>query len=285
MKITRPMLRYHGGKFRLAPWIIEHFPKHKIYVEPFCGAASVLMRKERSHAEIINDMDGALCNLFRVLRTPEQANELERLLKLTPFAREEFWLAYEVTDDPIENARRVVVRAFMGFGTTALRKNKTGFRARSYMRNQTGPQDWETYPACISAFTNRLKGVLIENMNALELIPRHDTPDTLFYVDPPYPKITRSSINHGGEKGQYLYEMTDDDHQSLAHILRLLQGMVVLSGYPCAMYDEELYFDWYRVEREALADGGQMRMEVLWINKQARERLQVENMQPQLIII
>src|ERR1700749_1527418 len=89
-KITRPVLRYHGGKFLLAPWIASHFPTHRVYVEPFSGGASVLMRKERSYAEVYNDTWGIVVNVFRVLRNPEQAARLEELLRLTPFAREEF---------------------------------------------------------------------------------------------------------------------------------------------------------------------------------------------------
>lgn len=267
----RPVMRYHGGKWRLARWIIAHFPPHKIYVEPFCGAASVLMRKPRVHAEVINDLDGDVCNVFRVLRDPAQAAELERVLRLTPYAREEFLGAYELADDPVERARRTITRAAMGFGTTSLLRNKTGFRARSYLRNQTGPADFATFPTCISGFTARLRGVLVECIEALELIKRHDSLDTLFYVDPPYPACTRSSINHRSEKAQYAHEMTDGQHIKLAEILRGLIGMVVLSSYSSALYDG-LYEGWTKVEREALADGGVWRVEVLFLNKAAVER-------------
>lgn len=260
----RPVMRYHGGKWRLAPWIIKHFPPHTIYVEPFCGAASVLMRKQRAKAEVLNDMDGDLCNVFRVLRNPGQARALEEQLRLTPFAREEFVESYVPSEDLVERARRVIVRSGMGFGTTAARKNKTGFRARSYCRNQTAMTDWATYPDQIQAFTDRLRAVLIENKDAMDLIPIHDSPETLFYIDPPYPQGTRSSITHEAKKRQYVHEMTDDDHRALAEVLRLLEGAVVLSGYACPLYDEDLYPDWARDERPALADGGQHRVEVLW---------------------
>ncbi len=110
MQVTRPVLRYPGGKYRIAKWIISYFPQHKFYVEPYCGAASVLMRKPRTEGEIINDLDGDVVNVFRVLRDPEQAKELERLVRLTPFAYEEYKRSYDATEDPIERARRTIFR-------------------------------------------------------------------------------------------------------------------------------------------------------------------------------
>lgn len=84
----------------LAPWIIANLPPHRIYVEPFGGAASVLMRKPRAYAEVYNDLDGDVVNVFRVLRDAEAAGRLEALLRLTPFARDEFFAAYEESVDP-----------------------------------------------------------------------------------------------------------------------------------------------------------------------------------------
>src|SRR5262245_6362382 len=126
---ARPVMRYHGGKFRLAPKIIAQFPPHRIYVEPYCGAASVLMRKERSFAEVINDLDGEVVNVFRVLRDRDQAARLRDLVTLTPWARAEFELCYEPSDDPVEQARRTIARGFMAHGSTAARPSTTGFRA------------------------------------------------------------------------------------------------------------------------------------------------------------
>lgn len=114
----RPVLRYHGGKWRLAPWICAHFPAHRLYVEPFGGAASVLLRKPRSYGEIYNDLDGEIVNVFRVLR--DNGHALRAALELTPFAREEFAESYMPHSDPIEQARRTIVRSFQGFGSAAV---------------------------------------------------------------------------------------------------------------------------------------------------------------------
>lgn len=134
--VSRPALRWHGGKWRLAPWVLRHFPAHRTYVEPFGGAASVLLRKERAYAEVYNDLDGEVVGLFRVLQNDDAAARLMRLLEMTPFARAEFRLAYEPTDDPVERARRLIIRAFMGFGSNAHASaakghRSTGFRASS----------------------------------------------------------------------------------------------------------------------------------------------------------
>ncbi len=113
---ARPVLRWFGGKWKLAPWILSHFPAHRVYVEPFGGAGSVLMRKPRSYCEVYNDIDCEVVNLFRVLRDPGQAARLIADLELTPFSRDEFIAAYEPAEDPAELARRLVMRSFMGFG-------------------------------------------------------------------------------------------------------------------------------------------------------------------------
>lgn len=260
-EVRRPVLRYYGGKWILAPWVIEHFPPHRIYVEPYAGAASVLLRKPRCYAEVINDLDSEIVSLFLVLRDPAQAHELERLLRLTPYARAEFEISYLPASDPIEQARRTIARSFMGFGGQGVCGKSTGFRANSNRSGTTPAHDWAHYPKELAAFCARLAGVVIENRPALDVIRQHDGPETLHYVDPPYlPETRQQSGSHG-----YRHEMTEQEHGELSQALHECAGYVVLSGYPSQMYDE-LYAGWQRVERKALADGAQPRLEVLWLS-------------------
>ncbi len=260
--LKRSLMRYHGGKWRLAPWIISHFPQHRIYVEPFGGAASVLLRKARSYGEVYNDLDGEMVNLFRVLRNPAQASELVRLVTLTPYAREEFEESAIVTDDPVEQARRTLIRASMGYSTGAQLPYGTGFRGNVTRSYTTPALDWRNYPATLDAAIDRLRGVVIEHRPALDVIQQYDGPETLFYVDPPYVYETRNPQNAGMT---YRHEMTDEQHAELAGVLRQVRGMVVLSGYPCRLY-EELYGDWRCDSIAAHADGAKDRTEMLWIN-------------------
>lgn len=258
----RPVLRYYGGKWILAPWIISHFPAHRVYVEPFGGAASVLMRKQRSYAEVYNDLDSEVVNLFRILREPSSAKELEQKLLLTPFARDEFDEAYLPTEDPLESARRLIIRSYMGFGSDGHNpdQGKTGFRANSNRSGTTPAHDWANFPLQLKAFTQRLEGVVIENRDAREVMSQQDGLDTLHFVDPPYVHETRN-IQHG-----YRFEMSNEDHEELCEFLSQLKGFVILSGYDSPIYKR---LGWYSVRRSALADGARARTEVLWLNPRA----------------
>lgn len=262
--VTRPVVRWFGGKWLLAPWIIAHFPPHRVYVEPFGGGGSVLLRKPRAYAEVYNDLDEEIVNLFRVLRDEEQAARLIELLRLTPFARAEWEASYEQTSETVERARRLVVRAFMGYGANGHNVDaSTGFRGSS---NHTGRAtvavEWRGYPDALSLAVERLRGVVIENREAATVIDRHDGRHTLHYVDPPYVWATRGRFS---AQRRYVHELDDAGHVALLQQLVALQGMVVLSGYPCELYDDMLT-GWRRIERAALADGARERTEVLWLN-------------------
>lgn len=266
LTVSRPALRYHGAKFRIAPWVLRHFPPHACYVEPYGGAAGVLLQKQRSYAEVYNDLDDDIVNFFRVLRDPEQRAMLQELLVLTPYARNEFDLAWEPTDAAIEKARRLCVRAQMGFGSAGATKGVTGFRIDTKRACSTAQHLWMEYPDALAAVGSRFSGVLIENRPALEVMLAHDGPNTLHFIDPPY--VLRTRVLHGSGRGYYRHEMTDDDHAELLDTLRKLEGMIVVTGYETEIYHDAL--TGWRVDRmEARISAGRgtaLRTEVLWMN-------------------
>lgn len=273
-KIKRPVLRYHGGKFMLSNWIISHFPEHRIYVEPYGGGASVMMQKRRCYAEVLNDKSLEVVNVFQVLRDPEQSRELARLCALTPYSREEFDRTYE--DDhglpPVERARRTIFRSFAGFSSgSTIKKYKTGFRGTTKRTHTSPAHDWAIYPEYIPLFTDRLRGVTIESMHAPDLMKAHDSPETLHYLDPTYLKSTRNSNG-----SVYEFEMTEDDHREMAEVAKSMEGMVIISGYPSELYDQELFPDWGRSSRMTNADSREPREEVLWMNEAVCSRVMIQ---------
>jgi DNA adenine methylase len=220
--VTRAALRYYGGKWRLAPWIVAHLPDHACYVEPYGGAASVLLRKPPARYEVYNDLDGDVVGFFRVLR--ERPDELLEALRRTPFARAEIDLACTPAPsdlDEVERARRVYVRSWQGrHGLPA--RGRLGWRfERAATRRRTVVQDWRDV-AHLWAVSDRLRRVQLECDDALRVIERFAGIDTLVYIDPPYPASTRGKR---WARHAYAHELTDDDHRRLAGVLRVFRGM------------------------------------------------------------
>ena len=269
--LEHPVLRYHGGKWKLALWIIQHFPPHTIYVEVFGGGAGVLLRKPPSPTEVYNDLDDEVVNFFRVLR--EQPLDLARVIAFTPYARAELEAAWEPTDDPLEAARRFAVRSWFSIGGPTAQW-KSGFR---YQRaNKVGNQplvQWNRLPMTLLEIAQRLKEVVIENADWRRILQRYDTPNTLFYCDPPYLGETRS--RWGKFRKAYRHEFTEDDHRTLSETLRSVQGMVVISGYAHPLYTE-LYeaHGWVGFDRPTVNQNGRVVTERLWLNPKALRALQ-----------
>lgn len=268
MNPKRPPMRYFGGKWRIAPWLIGQMPKHRVYCEPYGGGANVLLRKDRIQAEIYNELDGNVSNVFRCLQDPEKAKVMRARLKLTPFARAEYERCYEPATDEIDAACKMIVLSFFGFGSdSSTRGGRTGFRGKMSDQRATPATSWATYADAIDDFTQRLMGVVIEECDALDIIRRYDTKGTLFLVDPPYVFSTRGGVNSRPKHG-YAHEMTDDQHRNLADRLHAVKGMVMVCGYPSQLY-EDLYGKWLRSERDTHADGARKRVECVWFNPAA----------------
>lgn len=262
-EVPRSALRYFGGKWAIAPWIIQHMPPHRVYAEPFGGAASVLLRKPRSRVEVYNDLDEEIVGIFRILQEPALCRELVRRLRRTPYARREFERAFEHAADPMERTRRAIVRAYMSFHHTAL--FNPGKNTFADARHRTGGHckafEWMTYPRHLAAICRRLRGVVIECRDAATVIAVQDTPDGLFFIDPPYVASTRA------KGARYRHEMTDEQHVRLLTQLRDIKGRAMVAGYASELYDDLLH-DWQRLTRQhyAAASGARRRTEVLWIS-------------------
>lgn len=255
-KLTSPPVRYPGGKWRIASWIIAQFPPHLTYCEPFCGGASVFFRKQPSYHEVLNDLDGEIVNFFEVLRA--RPDELERQLRLTPFSRTEYYASFAPSGDPLERARQFYVLTRQGFGGYARR---TGWRfERNDRRGKKLTEEWNDID-WVHMAAERLKDAMIENDDALKVISRFDDPRTLFYVDPPYLGTSRGRLDH------YRCELAgEEDHVRLADQLLAVQGMVIISGYPSALYDE-LYKGWTVLETTNPTNGnGTSAIERLWLS-------------------
>lgn len=250
----KSILKYPGAKNRLAPWICEYIPKHEVYLEPFAGSLAILFNKQRSHIETVNDLDGEIVNFFRILR--DRGEELEHIIELTPFSRQEYKAAYEVSEDELERARRFAVRCWMGFGCGNLYQN--GFKSGKQAKSPNPARAWGELFETMRLATKRLQGVQIENLPAVELIERYNTEDVFIYADPPYLHGTRKNY-------LYKHEMTDANHKELLDVLVRHKGKVLLSGYDNDMYNNTLQ-GWNKVQKATIAEGGRARIETLWMN-------------------
>lgn len=261
----KPPVPYFGGKITLGPSIAALLPAHLHYVEPYCGSLAVLLAKQPSAHETVNDLDGELMTFWRVLR--EQPGDLARACALTPHARAELEVAYAPGDSDLEIARRVFVRLTQG---RAGRLRRSGWRHFVKPKGSAigMPAYLDGYVDRIAPAAERLSGVSLESMPALDLIAKYGAdPDVLLYVDPPYLGATRGESVDG-----YRHEMRDEQsHRDLAEALRAARSAVVLSGYASDLYDLELYPGW---DRHTMSTGtGQgasqwsNRTEVLWSNR------------------
>ncbi len=253
----KAIVKYPGSKWRIAQWIISHFPEHHSYLEPFFGSGAVLFNKPRSNIETVNDLDGDVVNLFECIRNDPE--KLTHELYFTPYARAVYDRAYDVIpEDPIGRAVNFCIRLNMGHGfrTNGGKvgwKNDVQGRERAY-----AAKDWRTLPERILQAAERLREVQIECRPAVDVIRRFNSPRVLIYCDPPYVLRTR----HGK---QYRCEMDDQEHEQLLDALLAHEGPVLLSGYDNDLYADKLR-GWRKEEIVSRSQVGSEKREVLWMN-------------------
>jgi len=256
---------WYGGKYSHLNWLLPLLPKAHHYCEPFGGSAAVLLNREPSPVETYNDVDGEVANFFRVLRNDKE--HLVELIGLTPFSREEFYLA--ITDcgehlSELERARRFFVRARQ-VRTGLAQMASLGRWANCKNTSRAGMAGvvsrWLGSVESLPEIAQRLLRVQIENRPAVEVIRLYDSPDTLFYCDPPYPHESR------GDDKAYGFEMTNEEHEQLANVVHRVKGKAAVSGYHCDLMDT-LYTDWrcYEAPAKYCHSVKQLRQEALWTN-------------------
>jgi len=257
---------WYGGKFSHLDWLLPLLPKCHHYCEPFAGSAAVLLNRPPSPIETYNDLDGEVCNFFRVLR--EQRDKLAEAIALTPFSREEFSIACDLdpSQTPFERARRFYTRARQvrtGLAQTASIGRWANCKDTSRAGMSGVVSRWLGGAEALPEIGARLLRVQIENRPAVDVVRLYDSKETLFYCDPPYVHDTR------GDSKAYVHEMTDDQHGELAESLNQAKGMVAFSNYDCDLINN-LYpaKRWRKIvgPERTIHSTKDTRSEVLWVN-------------------
>lgn len=252
----KAFINYPGAKWGMAQSIIDRFPPHRSYLEPFFGSGAVLFNKTPSAIETVNDIDGEIINFFRVLKADSE--RLANAIEMTPYARDVFDAAYiERGDDCFDRAVSFLVRSRMGHGFKT--HTKTGFKIDIHGRERSyGVSCWNATPTLLLEAAQRLKQVQIENRPAIDLIKRFNFENVLIYADPPYLPSTRCCR-------QYQWEMSEQDHIDLLTALLDHKGPVAISGYASELYDEMLR-TWTKTTVCRYNQNHDRRVECIWQN-------------------
>jgi len=265
---------WYGGKFSHLDFLTPLLPKDaQHFCDLFGGSASVLMNIGPYPVETYNDLDTELVNFFRTLRN--NRDDLIKAIGLTPFSREELLLACRA--DPnlsdLERARRFYVRARQT-RTGLAQTSSAGRWAHCVLTSRAGMAGavsrWLGSVEGLSEIAQRLLRVQIDNRPASDVIRLYDSPQTLFYCDPPYLHATR------GDAKAYGFEMDETQHREFAEIVNACSGMVAVSGYAHPLMDA--LFEpgkWFKTlgHRKTIHSTKGTRQEVLWTNYDPQKQM------------
>jgi DNA adenine methylase len=267
----RPFIKRHGGKYYLASRIVSLFPGHRVYVEPFLGGGSCLLRKPKACREVVGDLDADLIGLWGLLaRRPDW---LRQELAALDFDEATFEAARGMlaSDNPTLRAVGYLIRNRMSRGALGKDFAKCGRLADGSPRLRGGKPDnvnaWDTIRAELPAIAERVRDVEFHCCDASTLIRSNDADDAVIYADPPYHHETRTV------RKAYDHEMDGADHAALLDTLAGCRGAFFLSGYRCGMYDAAAQLHgWHRVDFDIANHSGQgkwkqRRVECVWSNR------------------
>lgn len=260
---------YYGGKWRMSTWILEHTPPHRAWIEPFGGLANVLLKKPRSFAEVYNDTNETVVNLFKVLRDRPLCAQLVEMLELTPYARQEYEHAWYTRKEgtPVERAYKFLIYANASFGSasTSDRTSLSGWDNRIYSGgmtcvNKNKAVTFMNLPEKVVAAAKRLRFVAIEHRDFTQVLDNYAAkPEakTCFYCDPPYMDV----------KGYPGCPFNETHHEILLKRLTKMDDMILLSGYDSDLYEDYLG-SWTKLTRETTDLINTHKTECLWLNPQ-----------------
>lgn len=254
-KRIKSPVAYMGGKHKLGRKIAEQLPESQLYVEPFCGMASVFLAREPiSKTNILSDIEGRVVHFLRMMR--DEPERLGDWLAKTPWSRAEFEASLKQDHpDPVVRAAQTAIVCIMSMLSTPKPQPHRNFGMHTkHQRNLT-----HLKPEIETAGKKLLRAQL-ETDPALKLIRRvAKIEDAVIYCDPPY--LARASRH-------YADNMTENEHRELLELLLTCKGKVAISGYPSALY-AELLKGWRSVSWEqklAMSPLGSSRQDTLWMN-------------------
>lgn len=240
------LVRWYGGKGQLMQQVLPWIPRTRVYVEPYGGAASILLNRKISAVEVYNDLDGRLVNLARVIQDARQYRRLRWRLEHTPYSFDEFKRALDLRNsaDPVDAAWGFFVSQNQGFGGKA---DTSGNWGRVFVERRGVAMTVSTFRSRVRRLRHvraRMLAVQLDNRDALDVLRYWDSADTTFYLDPPYAAETRAK----GHRNVYAHECEDGHHVALVGLLLTLKGCAVLSGYASDLYAPLAAAGWSRVD-------------------------------------
>ncbi|MEM1953410.1 MAG: DNA adenine methylase [Candidatus Caldarchaeum sp.] len=275
--VTSP-IRYIGGKHYMAKYIVPIIEayEHTTYVEPFGGAAHILLAKKPSTVEVYNDINDAVANFFRVVADAEMSQELLRLISIMPFSRKVF----KESIHAVRHEKDCVKRAFALFavskqsfsGDTLSSSPSWGFA----VKDEKQVKSWVNSTKNLVQAIERMRNVRVECRDFREVLHDYDKPDTLLYCDPPYVLSTRC-------RGYYKHEMSDDEHREFVNMMLRLSGAAIVSGHWHEIYYKLEKSGWARLDitvkcfsvKTRGSHNRPTRTEVLWIHPRIAEAVDV----------
>jgi DNA adenine methylase len=267
-KKLRPPVKRHGGKAYLARRIIGLFPQHRVYVEPYLGAGSVLLNKPKSLREVAGDIEPGLMGMWTALAS--RTEQFVAYLAGISYSDAMFGWAITQTEeavlhDSIPDAAAYLVRNRMSRG--GLGKDFAWSERLRGKRRPGGPipgdlNAWNTIREELPVIAERVKHVEFNCCDAIQLIRSNNHPGCLVYCDPPYYHATRTHTK------AYDHEMTHDQHVELLDVLLGCEGKVFLSGYANPLYDGRLAgwkrHEWNLPNHSGQGKTKQRRIECVW---------------------